>query len=129
MSNPVNFLPGFESIQTPGADNALWQYLQAQDPKLFHEMAQASSPEVMEIFGYNIRALIGSLPPDQFGVQVVTSREGLAKMLSSAMIGGYLLRVMEQRLDLEKVVSGSIPSTTATPEADSSASADSFPEA
>ncbi len=108
MSNPINFLPGFESISMPSEDNALWQYLQTQDPQTFQDIAQSSSSEVMEILGHNIRNLVGALPPDQFGVQVVTNRESLAKMLSSAMIGGYMLRTMEQRLELEKAVQGSL---------------------
>ncbi len=105
MTNPLSFLPGFEGVQIPGQDNALWMYLQNQDPQTFQEVAQSSSSEVTEILGYNIRQLVGNLPPDQFGVQVVTSREGLAKMLSGAMMSGYFLRAMEQRMQLEKALS------------------------
>lgn len=104
MTNPLSFLPGFEGVQSPGQDNALWMYLQNQDPQTFQELAQSSSSEVTEILGYNIRQLVGNLPPDQFGVQVVTSREGLAKMLSGAMMSGYFLRAMEQRMQLEKAL-------------------------
>lgn len=111
MPNPINYIPGFEGVQIPSQDNALWQYLQSQSPETFQEMAQASSPEVLEILGYNIRNIVGGLPPEQFGVQVVTNRENLAKMLSSAMMGGYLLRVMEQRHQLEASL-GRIPSDT-----------------
>ncbi|MEN9206427.1 MAG: DUF760 domain-containing protein [Thermostichales cyanobacterium SZTDM-1c_bins_54] len=102
MSNPMNFLPGFEGIPTPGPENALWHYLQSQSPEVFQEVAQASSPEVLEVLGYNIRSLLGSLPGDQFGVQIVTNRENLARLLSGAMMGGYFLRVMEQRHQLER---------------------------
>jgi predicted esterase YcpF (UPF0227 family) len=105
MSSPINFLPGFESIQSPGSENALWQYLQSQSPETFQNLAQSSSPEVLEILGHNIRSLIGSLPPEQFGVQIVTNRESLARMISGAMMGGYFLRVMEQRLQLEQAMS------------------------
>lgn len=81
-------------------------------------MADESSPEVLEILGHNIRNLLGGLPPEQFGVQVMTSREGLAKMLSSAMMGGYLLRSIEHRLDLEKRLSFSLASTTLSSQAE-----------
>ncbi len=113
MSSPINFIPGFEAVQSPSPDNRLWQYLQTQDPDIFQDIARNSSPEVLEILGHNIRSLVGSLPPEQFGVQIVTNRESLAKMLSGAMMGGYFLRVMEQRLALEQSLGNS--STPATP--------------
>ncbi len=116
MSSPINHMPGFEGVQTPDADNALWQYLQSQSPETFQEVAQASSSEVLEILGYNIRNIVGGLPPEQFGVQVVTNRESLAKMLSSAMMGGYMLRVMEQRHQLEQAMSSASTETQAVTE-------------
>jgi hypothetical protein len=118
MANPLEFLPGFEGMKTVSKDNSLWEYIQSQDPSMFQAMADESSPEVLEILGHNIRNLLGGLPPEQFGVQVMTSREGLAKMLSSAMMGGYLLRSIEQRLDLEKRLSFSLASTTLSSQAE-----------
>ncbi len=112
MSSPINFIPGFEAVQSPSPDNQLWQYLQTQDPDIFQDIARNSSPEVLEILGHNIRSLVGGLPPEQFGVQIVTNRESLAKMLSGAMMGGYFLRVMEQRLALEQSLGN--PPTPAT---------------
>lgn len=111
MSSPINFIPGFEAVHSPSPDNQLWQYLQNQDPEIFQDIARNSSPEVLEILSHNIRSLVGSLPPEQFGVQVITSRESLAKMLSGAMMGGYFLRVMEQRLALERALGNSPTST------------------
>jgi hypothetical protein len=104
MSNPMQFLPGFEGIATPAPDNALWNYLQKQSPEVFQEVTQSSSPEVLEVLAYNIRSLLGSLPGDQFGVQIVTNRENLARLISGAMMGGYFLRVMEQRHQLERTL-------------------------
>jgi hypothetical protein len=95
-------------------------YLQNQDPHTFQEVAQSSSSEVTEILGYNIRQLVGNLPPDQFGVQVVTSREGLAKMLSGAMMSGYFLRAMEQRMQLEKALHPAEIKSSASTTADES---------
>ncbi|MFS8867391.1 MULTISPECIES: DUF760 domain-containing protein [unclassified Synechococcus] len=114
MSSPINFIPGFEAVPTPSPNNRLWQYLQSQDPSVFQDIARNSSPEVLEILGYNIRSLLGSLPSDQFGVQIVTNRESLAKMLSGAMMGGYFLRVMEQRLALEQSLGNSPPAIDAS---------------
>lgn len=106
-SNPIHAFPGFEGAQvSPSPDNELWQYMQAQSPETFQDIAQASSPEVMEILSHNIRGLVGNLPPDQFGVQIVTNRENLARMLSGAMMGGYFLKTLEQRLALEQALAG-----------------------
>lgn len=108
MSSPINYIPGFEAVHTLNDENALWQYLQSQSPETFQEVAQSSSSEVLEILGHNIRSIVGGLPPEQFGVQIVTNRESLAKLLSNAMMGGYMLRVMEQRHQLEKALAGQI---------------------
>lgn len=102
MAQDLSYLPGFEGIQIPTSENRLWSYLQSQSPELFQDITQSSSADVREILSFNLRSLLGSLPPDQFGVQIVTSREGLAKMLSGAMLGGYFLRAMEQRMQLEQ---------------------------
>ncbi len=107
---PESFLPGFEAMQPP--DNALWHYLQQQSPETFQALSQSAPPEVLEIFAHNIRGLVGHLPSEQFGVQVVTSRESLAKMLSGAMMGGYFLHKLEQRLNLEQTIA--IPASTPT---------------
>jgi hypothetical protein len=40
-------------------------------------------------------------------VQVTTDRENLAGLLASAMMTGYFLRQMEQRMELEHNVFGS----------------------
>jgi hypothetical protein len=105
MAQDLSYLPGFEGIQVPNPENRLWSYLQSQPPELFQDITQSSSSEAREILSFNLRSLLGSLPPDQFGVQIVTSREGLAKMLSGAMLGGYFLRAMEQRMQLEHTLS------------------------
>ena len=46
------------------------------------------------------------LPSEGFNVQVTTDRENLAGLLASAMMTGYFLRQMEQRMELESSLSG-----------------------
>jgi hypothetical protein len=41
------------------------------------------------------------LPGESFNVQVTTDRDNLAGLLASAMMTGYFLRQMEQRMQLE----------------------------
>ncbi len=41
------------------------------------------------------------LPPDHFNIQITTDRDNLAGLLASAMMTGYFLRQMEQRMELD----------------------------
>jgi hypothetical protein len=50
---------------------------------------------------------VGVLPSETFNVQITTDRENLAGLLASAMMTGYFLRRMEQRMELESSIKGS----------------------
>jgi hypothetical protein len=81
--------------------NDLLKYLQIQSPDVLSRVARSASPEIKEIISHNVQGLLGMLPTDGFSVQVSTSRENLAGLLASAMMTGYFLRQMEQRMELE----------------------------
>ena len=81
--------------------NQLLNYLQHQPPEVLTRVAQSVGPEIKQIISQNIQGLIGVLPSDQFNVQVTTDRENLSGLLASAMMTGYFLRRMEQRMELE----------------------------
>jgi len=49
------------------------------------------------------------LPSESFNVQITTDRENLAGLLASAMMTGYFLRQMEQRMELEETLIDSVP--------------------
>ena len=53
-----------------------------------------------------MQGLLGLLPGEQFEVKIQTSRDNLAGLLASAMMTGYFLRQMEQRMELEGAVFG-----------------------
>lgn len=81
--------------------NHLMEYLQKQNPDVLSRIAQSASPEIKDIIAHNVRGLIGVLPPDDFQVSITTDRENLANLLASAMMTGYFLGQMEQRMNLE----------------------------
>ena len=81
--------------------NNLMQYLQQQNPEILSRVAQSATSEIKEIIHHNVQGLVGMLPSEGFDVQVTTDRENLARLLASAMMTGYFLRQMEQRMDLE----------------------------
>lgn len=86
--------------------NQLLKYLQHQPPEVLTRVAQSVSGEIKQIISQNVQGLIGVLPSEGFNVQVTTDRENLAGLLASAMMTGYFLRQMEQRMELESTLSG-----------------------
>lgn len=86
--------------------NPLLQYLQHQSPEVLARVAKSASPEIKEIISQNVQGLLGMLPSEHFNVQIVTNRENLAGLLASAMMTGYFLRQMEQRMELDTSIMG-----------------------
>ena len=81
--------------------NQLLKYLQHQSPEVLARVAQSVSPEIKQIISHNVQGLVGMMPPEHFHVQITTDRDNLAGLLASAMMTGYFLRQMEQRMQLE----------------------------
>lgn len=89
--------------------NQLLKYLQHQSPEILERVARSVSPEIKQIISQNVQGLVGVLPAEDFGVQITTDRDNLAGLLASAMMTGYFLRRMEQRMELESSLTGSSP--------------------
>lgn len=81
--------------------NPLLNYLQHQSPEVLARVAQSVSPEIKQIISQNVQGLVGMLPAENFNVQITTDRDNLAGLLASAMMTGYFLRQMEQRMHLD----------------------------
>jgi hypothetical protein len=86
--------------------NSLIQYLQEQSPDVLQRVARSASGDIQDIIRHNVQGLLGMLPGEQFDVKIQTSRDNLAGLLASAMMTGYFLRQMEQRMELEGVLLG-----------------------
>ncbi len=100
VSNSNFFNSNSEEQQT----NILIQYLQKQNPEILAQVARSASPEIKEIISNNVKGLVGILPPEGFNVQIMTDRENLGTLLASAMMTGYFLHQMEQRMNLESTL-------------------------
>ena len=110
------FNPEFFSSDTEDRQvNQLLKYLQNQPPEILAHIAKSASPEIKDIISRNVQGLVGVLPAEGFNVQIATDRENMAGMLASAMMTGYFLRQMEQRMQLERGFSGSVPFTPNVP--------------
>jgi CheY-specific phosphatase CheX len=96
------FHPDFLSDNTEEAQaNPLLTYLQSQSPEILANVARAASPEIKQIISHNVQGLVGMLPSENFNIKITTDRDNLAGLLASAMMTGYFLRQMEQRMQLE----------------------------
>ena len=97
MFNPEFLTSDSEAIST----NSLIQYLQEQSPDVLQRVARSASTDIQDIIRHNVQGLLGMLPGEQFEVKIQASRDSLAGLLASAMMTGYFLRQMEQRMELE----------------------------
>lgn len=82
--------------------DSLWQYVQSLSPETITQLSKPGSTEVFQMIERNIVGMLGSLPGENFGVTITTSRESLGRLLASAMISGYFLRNAEQRMMFDK---------------------------
>jgi CheY-specific phosphatase CheX len=97
------FNPNFsDSNAQQTAVNPLLTYLQQQHPEVLSRIAKSASPEIKEIISHNVQGLVGGLPSENFNVQITTDRDNLAGLLASAMMTGYFLRQIEQRMELDE---------------------------
>ena len=97
MFNPEFLTSDSESIST----NSLIQYLQEQSPDVLQRVARSASSDIQDIIRHNVQGLGGVLPGEHFDVKITAKRDHLAGLLASAMMTGYFLRQMEQRMELE----------------------------
>ena len=88
------------------SENSLWHYVQSLNPETITHLSQPESQEVFEIIEQNITGLLGSMPQEEFQVQINTNRQSLGRLLASAMISGYFLRNAEQRMGFEQSLMG-----------------------
>ena len=100
MSNPSNRVSDFFNGESQGI-NSLWQYVSSLSPETVSQLSKPASAEVLGVIERNIVGLLGSLPPENFSININTNRESLGKLLASAMISGYYLRNAEQRMNFE----------------------------
>lgn len=87
--------------------NELLKYLQHQPPEILAQVAKSVTPEVKQIISHNVQGLVGMMPSEAFNIKITTDRDNLAGLLASAMMTGYFLRQMEQRMEMEGILAGS----------------------
>ena len=107
QSTPEMFNPEFLTTDSESiSGNSLIEYLQEQSPDVLQRVARSASGDIQDIIRHNVQGLLGMLPGEQFEVKIQASRDNLAGLLASAMMTGYFLRQMEQRMELESTLFG-----------------------
>ncbi|AFY62454.1 MULTISPECIES: DUF760 domain-containing protein [Cyanophyceae] len=101
----------FSDATEEHTNNLLLKYLQNQSPEVLSRVARSASPEIRQIISHNVQGLVGGLPSEAFNIQITTDRDNLAGLLASAMMTGYFLRQMEQRMELEAGFASSLSVT------------------
>jgi hypothetical protein len=100
MNDATNQVSGlFENTE---ANGTLWNYVQGMSPEVLNHLSKPSSPEVLQLMERHIMGMLGGLPASQFDVEVTTSRESLGQLIASAMMTGYFIRNVEQRMNFEQ---------------------------
>lgn len=102
----------FSSDDNDSDVNRLQKYIQNTSMKDMAQFAKDINPEVKQMIGMNVQALLGYLPASEFQTTIMTSKEGLQNLLASAMLTGYFMHTMEQRMILDQVFDGNNPKTT-----------------
>ena len=92
------FDPDFLQDDSEQHPNQLLNDRFGDNPNQLLKYLQHQSPEVLARV---VQGLVGVIPTEHFNVQITTDRENLAGILASAMMTGYFLRQMEQRMQLE----------------------------
>lgn len=85
----------------------LWQYIQSMSPETVAQLSKPVSPETFRVMERNIVGMLGTLPSEHFNLTITTSREHLGQLLASAMMSGYFLRNVEQRMHFEQALTAS----------------------
>lgn len=107
QTTPEMFNPEFLATDSEAINgNSLIEYLQDQSPDVLQRVARSASGDIQDIIRHNVQGLLGMLPGEQFEVKIQASRDNLAGLLASAMMTGYFLRQMEQRMELEASLFG-----------------------
>ncbi|MDZ8051220.1 MAG: DUF760 domain-containing protein [Aulosira sp. ZfuVER01] len=101
MSNLSHYNPDNFEFELTNHNN-LWEYVQSLNPETVTQLSKPSSPEVLHLIQRAIVEILGNLHNDRYQSVITTSRDELGRLLGSAMVDGYFLRNIEQRLEMEK---------------------------
>lgn len=83
-------------------NNSLFKFFQDKDPEDLALVASSASKEAKQLFEGNVMSLLGQLPNDLAVTNLSLNKETLEQLIFSAMMTGYVTRVVEDKMTLEK---------------------------
>ena len=83
--------------------NRLHRFIQSVSVQDMAQMAAEINPDVKQVIGMNVQALLGYLPASEFTTTISAGKEQMQSLLASAMLTGYFLHAMENRMLMEEV--------------------------
>ena len=123
----IHFQSDDDDDATAQRRQRLNRYIQSQSAEDMARLAAEISPEIKQLVAANVQALLGHLPPQDFHTSISTSKENLQNLLASAMLTGYFMHAMEQRLAMETLLGNE--ADTAAGDEGSAETTDQSPEA
>ena len=79
------------------------------DAEELEQMADGMSDEAHEFFSTTLSTLLGTMPDEFADVIVTTHKSALKQMLQSALVTGYMTKVVEDRMKLERLLNDEQP--------------------
>ncbi|HEY9843663.1 MAG TPA: DUF760 domain-containing protein [Candidatus Obscuribacterales bacterium] len=95
-----------DSGTTEARSNRLQKYIHGQSVQDMSRLATEISPDVRQLIGANVQALLGYLPASEFSTTVMASKESLQNLLASAMLTGFFMHAMETRMQMDALFEG-----------------------
>ncbi len=92
-----------EEGMSPHQPNPLHEYIQSQSMQDMARLASEISPQVKQIIAGNVQALLGHLSGQEFQTTVAADKGSFQNLLASAMVTGYFMHAMENRMKMESL--------------------------
>lgn len=86
--------------------NKLHEYIQSQSMQDMARLASEITPQVKQIIAGNVQSLLGYLPNQEFQTTVAAEKSSFQNLLASAMVTGYFMHAMENRMKMESLFTG-----------------------
>ncbi len=86
-----------------GSKSSILSFFNDRKPEELVRLASELSPDAKNFFELSLQSLLGQMPDAIADVHITTSKQSLNQLLLSAMITGYLTKIVEDKVSLEKL--------------------------
>jgi hypothetical protein len=83
--------------------SSILSFFNDRKPEELARLATELSGDAKNFFELSLQALLGQMPDSFAEVHITTSKQSLNQLLLSAMVTGYLTKIVEDKISLEKL--------------------------